>query len=168
MKISASNHILSINYYTPLTSQVKALDINNQTKTKVRFKLPPTHRTTDGKKWRHSEMCRIRDRRRPWENAKQRKKRRAKGCTMSKAQIRQGIMEGTIPSAVSDTGATSTAGTPTDPFNPSDKPSSKVFCLPTGGRAAATGTATLQLDVRAPADEVDIVPNLDQTLLSTS
>ena len=77
-------------------------------------------------------------------------------------------MEGTIPSAVSDTGATSTAGTPTDPFNPSDKPSSKVFCLPTGGRAAATGTATLQLDVRAPADEVDIVPNLDQTLLSTS
>jgi len=87
---------------------------------------------------------------------------------MTSTQLKQGIMDGTIASVVSDTGATSTAGTPNDPFVMSDKASNKVFCLPTGGTAVATRTATLQLKVRAPANEVDIVPNLEQTLLSRS
>jgi len=91
-----------------------------------------------------------------------------KATTMTNMQLKQGIMDGTIASAVSDTGATSTAGTPNDPFIMSNKASNKIFCLPTGGIAVATRTATLQLNVRAPANEVDIVPNLDQTLLSGS
>ena len=78
------------------------------------------------------------------------------------------MKDGTIPSAVSDTGATSTAGAIDDPFKPTNEFSAKVFSLPTGGTAAATKVATLQLNVRAPANRVDIVPSLTQTLLSGS
>ena len=78
------------------------------------------------------------------------------------------MRDGTIPSAVSDTGATLTAGAINDPFNPTDEFSSKVFSLPTGGTATASKVATLQLNVRAPANRVDIVPSLTQTLLSGS
>ena len=78
---------------------------------------------------------------------------------MTKLQVKQGISNGTIPSAISDTGATSTAEALHDPFHPTTKPSTKVFLLP---------IAQLMLDVRAPANQVDIVPNLTQTLLSGS
>ena len=78
------------------------------------------------------------------------------------------MRDGTIPSAVSDTGTTSIAGAIDYPFNPTDEFSSKVFSLPTGGAATASKVATLQLDVRAPANRVDIVPSLTQTLLSGS
>jgi hypothetical protein len=40
--------------------------------------------------------------------------------------------------------------------------------LPTGGTAHAMHTSQLMLDVRSPADQVDIVPNLSHTLLSGS
>ena len=78
------------------------------------------------------------------------------------------MKKGSIPSAVSDTGATSTAGALGDPFDPTNEVSNKVFSLPTGGTTVATGVATLQLNVRAPANRVDIVPALTQTLLSGS
>eukprot|EP00804_Cyclotella_cryptica_P002817 CCRYP_009355-RA/>CCRYP_009355-RA protein AED:0.29 eAED:0.33 QI:0/0/0/1/0.66/0.5/4/0/552 len=73
-----------------------------------------------------------------------------------------------MPSVISDTGATSTAGARHDPFHSTTKPSSKVFLLPTGGTAQATHISQLMLNVRAPANQVDIVPNLTQTLLSGS
>ena len=87
---------------------------------------------------------------------------------MTKLQVKLGIANGTIPSAISDTGATSTAGTLHDPFHTTTAPSTKVFLLPTGGTAHATHLSQLLLDVRAPANQVDIVPNLTQTLLSGS
>eukprot|EP00804_Cyclotella_cryptica_P004958 CCRYP_014075-RA/>CCRYP_014075-RA protein AED:0.08 eAED:0.06 QI:0/0/0/1/1/1/2/0/1100 len=87
---------------------------------------------------------------------------------MTKQQVKQGISDGTIPSAISDTGATSTAGALHDPFHSTTKPSTKVFLLPTGGTAQATHISQLMLNVRAPANQVDIVPNLTQTLLSGS
>ena len=87
---------------------------------------------------------------------------------MTKLHVKQGIADGTIPSAISDTGATSTAGALHDPFHTTTEPSTKVFLLPTGGTAQATHIAQLMLDVRAPANQVDIVPNLTQTLLSGS
>eukprot|EP00804_Cyclotella_cryptica_P029865 CCRYP_010777-RA/>CCRYP_010777-RA protein AED:0.22 eAED:0.28 QI:0/0/0/1/1/1/4/0/696 len=73
-----------------------------------------------------------------------------------------------IPSSISDTGATSTAGALHDPFYSTTEPSTKVFLLPTGGTAPPTHISQLLLDVRAPANQVDIVPNLTQTLLSGS
>eukprot|EP00804_Cyclotella_cryptica_P005172 CCRYP_014221-RA/>CCRYP_014221-RA protein AED:0.46 eAED:0.40 QI:0/0/0/1/0/0/2/0/275 len=48
------------------------------------------------------------------------------------------------------------------------QPHTKGFLLPTGGTAQATHLSQLLLDVRAPANQVDIVPNLTQTLLSGS
>jgi hypothetical protein len=87
---------------------------------------------------------------------------------MTKLQVRHGIADRTIPSAISDTGAKSTAGALHDPFHSTTVPSTKVFLLPTGGTAQATHISKLLLDVRAPANQVDIVPNLTQTLLSGS
>ncbi len=87
---------------------------------------------------------------------------------MTKRQVKQGVVDGTIPSAISDTGATSTAGAMHDPFHPTTVTSTKVFQLPTGGTAQATHLSQLLLDVRPPANQVDIVPNLTQTLLSGS
>jgi hypothetical protein len=87
---------------------------------------------------------------------------------MTKLQVKQGISDGMIPSTISDTGATSTAGAFHDPFHSTTEPLTKVFLLPTGGTAQATHTSQLLLNVRAPANQVDIVPNLTQTLLNGS
>eukprot|EP00804_Cyclotella_cryptica_P021899 CCRYP_000854-RA/>CCRYP_000854-RA protein AED:0.35 eAED:0.33 QI:0/0/0/1/1/1/2/0/417 len=87
---------------------------------------------------------------------------------MTKLHVKHGIADGTIPSAISDTSATSTAGTLHDPFHSTRVPSTKVFLLPTGGTAQATHLSQLLLDIRAPANQVDIVPNFTQTLLSGS
>eukprot|EP00804_Cyclotella_cryptica_P001037 CCRYP_008358-RA/>CCRYP_008358-RA protein AED:0.67 eAED:0.67 QI:0/0/0/0.5/1/1/2/0/762 len=84
------------------------------------------------------------------------------------AQLRHGIFNGTIPSAVSDTGATSTAGASHDPFHPGHTKSTKTFVLPTGNIAPASTATTLLLNLRPPANQVDIVPGLTQTLLSGS
>eukprot|EP00804_Cyclotella_cryptica_P015599 CCRYP_003604-RA/>CCRYP_003604-RA protein AED:0.37 eAED:0.36 QI:0/-1/0/1/-1/1/1/0/403 len=87
---------------------------------------------------------------------------------MTKLQLKHGIADGTIPSAISDTGATSTAGALHDPFHSTTEPSTKVFLLPTGGTAQATHISQLLLNVHAPTNQVDIVPNLTQMLLSGS
>eukprot|EP00804_Cyclotella_cryptica_P017921 CCRYP_001278-RA/>CCRYP_001278-RA protein AED:0.44 eAED:0.44 QI:0/-1/0/1/-1/1/1/0/122 len=85
---------------------------------------------------------------------------------MTKLQVKHGISNGTIPSAISDTGATSTAGTLHDPFHSTTVPSTKVFLLPTGGMTQATHLSQFLLDVCTPANQVDIVTNLTQTILS--
>eukprot|EP00804_Cyclotella_cryptica_P000959 CCRYP_018391-RA/>CCRYP_018391-RA protein AED:0.41 eAED:0.41 QI:0/0/0/1/0/0/2/0/294 len=85
---------------------------------------------------------------------------------MSTTALKQGIMNGSIASAVSNTGATSTAGASHDPFKDTSTISSKVFILPTGGTAMANKLAKLLHKVRTPANIVDIVPSLGQTLLS--
>eukprot|EP00804_Cyclotella_cryptica_P029981 CCRYP_013435-RA/>CCRYP_013435-RA protein AED:0.48 eAED:0.42 QI:0/0/0/1/0/0/2/0/215 len=51
---------------------------------------------------------------------------------------------------------------------PCNLPSTKVFLLPTGGAAHAMHLSQLLLDVPVPANHIDIVPNLTQTLLSGS
>ena len=81
--------------------------------------------------------------------------------------IRTMILNGTIPSEISDTGATSTAGKGGHPFILSNHPLDKVFHLPTGGTARASVKAKLMHELREPATEVDIVPGLTNTLLST-
>ena len=75
-------------------------------------------------------------------------------------------MDGTIPSAISDTGASSTAGKPTDPFVATNEISTKLFGLPTGGTTTAITVAKFHINLRAPSNRVDIVPTLDITLLS--
>ena len=77
------------------------------------------------------------------------------------------ILNGTITSAISDTGATSTAGKGGYPFRLSNHPSDKVFHLPIGGTARASVKAKLMHELREPATEVEIVPGLTNTLLIT-
>ena len=81
--------------------------------------------------------------------------------------IRTMILNGTIPSVISDTGATSTAGKGGHPLRLSNHPSDKVFHLPTGGTDRASVKDKLIHKVREPLTEVDIVPGLTNTLLST-
>ena len=93
-----------------------------------------------------------------------------KGTTarLAKAKLIEGINNGTIPAAISDTGATSTAGKPGDPFQRYNSQQTKVFHLPTGSTTTSSHQAKLHLPVRAPANIVDVIPNLTQTLLSGS
>ena len=83
--------------------------------------------------------------------------------------MRMGILSGTIPSAVSNTGATSSAFLTSDPSLPTEHISSAIFHLPNGAVAPATTVNKLLRDVRAPALDVNIVPSLvGNLLLSTS
>ena len=77
-------------------------------------------------------------------------------------------MDGTITYSIGDTGARSTAGKPMDPFVATNEISTQVFGLPTGGMEPATTVAKLHLNIRAPANRVDIFPTLEINLLSGS
>jgi hypothetical protein len=80
-----------------------------------------------------------------------------------------GILNGTIPSTVSDTGATLSAFLTSNPSLPTGRISSAVFHLPNGAVAPATTVKKLLHDVRAPAQDVNIFPSLvGNSLLSTS
>ena len=81
-----------------------------------------------------------------------------------KNQVKHAVLEGLIPSAISDTGATSTAGSPKDiqSFDVTGELSTKVFRLPDGSSKAAREKATLKLPLRDPANQVDVVPGIEQ------
>ena len=87
--------------------------------------------------------------------------------TLTQDDIRAMILDGSIPSAISDTGATSTEGKSGHPFRFLNILSGKVLHLTTGGTARASVKAKFMHELREPATEVDIVPGLTNTLLST-
>ncbi len=79
------------------------------------------------------------------------------------------MLSGTIPSAVSDTGATSHTLLPSALSIPTGEQSRAVFHLPNGATAAATMINKLYLNIRKPARSVNIVPALvENSLLSTN
>ena len=83
-------------------------------------------------------------------------------------ELRRGIMDGTIPSTIADSGATSGVGTADDPSHRTGEPSDKRFTLPSGAVIQATEIAAYPFDVRAPAKELHITPGVSQhSLLST-
>ena len=78
------------------------------------------------------------------------------------------MLDGSIPSGVSDTGASSTVGKPGDPFIQTDIPSNKTFYLPDAHTINSTNVAYLEHELREPARTVDMVPELaENTLIST-
>ena len=84
-------------------------------------------------------------------------------------QLRRGVLNGSIPSAVVDSGATSSVGTPTDPFAKTSRHSNKVFRLPNGATEEAREIGELATNVRTPARDVHITPGITKTsLLSTA
>ena len=66
---------------------------------------------------------------------------------------KEGILNGSIPSAAYDTAATSSCGKYGDPFIPTGRQSTKVFQTPTGHKAPASEIRLLDHDLRSPATE---------------
>jgi hypothetical protein len=84
-------------------------------------------------------------------------------------KMRMGVLNGTIPSAVSDTGATLSDFLKEDPSIPTRCIFSAVFHLPNGAIAPATIVNKLLHNVCATDRDVNIVPSLvKNSLLSTS
>ena len=121
----------------------------------IAFTLPPHHVDKDSKSWRRDPASRRRTTsfaKAYWSNAKTKKAR--------EARVREGVLNGTIPSAAWDTACTSNAGKPGDPFLPTARKSSKVFALADGRPAPASEEAKLHHAIREPARTVDMVPAL--------
>jgi hypothetical protein len=83
-------------------------------------------------------------------------------------EICHGIMEGTIPSTIADSGATSGIGIKDDPSHRTSEPSDKRFILPSGEVIQATEKVEYPLNVRAPANELHITPGVRQHSLLSS
>ncbi len=82
--------------------------------------------------------------------------------------IQQGVLIESIPSAVSDTAATSSAFLPSAPMIPTGTVSMAVFYLPNGATMAATMIYKLHHNLQEPACSVNIVPSLvSNSLFST-
>ena len=87
---------------------------------------------------------------------------------VAEEKLRNDVMTGQIPSAIADSGATSSCGKVGDPLIPTGIPSNKTFVMPNGEQTVASEQALLEHDVREPAKTVDMVPSLqNNTLLST-
>ena len=69
------------------------------------------------------------------------------------------------PSAVYDTGATSSCGKIGDPFLETGKQSTKVFKMPNGHKSPASDLKLLEHKLREPARDVHMVPELQGTSL---
>ncbi len=83
------------------------------------------------------------------------------------------MLNGTIPSAFTDSGATSNVGTTKNrarqAFNATGQQSDKAFHMPNGSVEEATALDTLQHSLRAPARDVHIIPSIKRdSLLSVS
>ncbi len=83
-------------------------------------------------------------------------------------KLHQRIMNGTIPSTIGNSGATSGVGTKDDPSHHTGEPSDKQFILSSGQLIQATEKAEYPFNVRAPANELHITHGISQhSLLST-
>jgi hypothetical protein len=152
------------NYWTPHASQVEVLDpdhllsIHSNAPRHVTFALSPGHIDRDSTKYQWGRC----------------------GCPPDKRtlhptkafihinKMKEGVLNGTIPSVVSDTGATSSAFLKNDPSHPTGKLSTTVFHLPDGAIAPAMTRNKLLHNVREPARSINIAPVLvENSLLST-
>ena len=149
------------NYWTPLTSQVEALES---------ITSPPNESINHISTADHDEPTKHGTFKLTINN---RDKNSTKLChcprpqTMSDQSIKQGVLNVTFPYAIIDTGTISSAGFHGDLLVLTTEDSSKVFHLPNGATALASKVAKLQNHVREPARTVDMVPDLvHNTLLS--
>ena len=86
---------------------------------------------------------------------------------------KRGVLNGSIPSAIVDSGTTSHVGTALDAnkcaFIPTGKRSHKVFKLPDGTKKTASEIQELQHDICQLAKDIHIVPDIcKNSLISTT
>ena len=163
-------------YFTPLTSQVEELSLqptdhlctsreitqDTQHRTyrpqppkQVYFPLAPSHTDKYSRKWTQSEWT---TRAPP---------RSLRHLQLHEHRIKQGVLNGSIPSAAWDTVCTSNAGKLGGPFIPTALQSNKVFPLADGYPTPVTTVALLKHKLREEACTVHIVLALaHQSLLS--
>jgi hypothetical protein len=144
------------NYWTLLASQVKVLDpppcppesllLACQRDKHVRFNLPSSHTNKDSTNYQQCKHCNNDDITR---------------CDNSTpVDVCQGVLNGSIPLAVSDTAATSKSFLPSAPTLPTSTVSTAMFHPPNGATAAATMIHKLHCNLREQACSVNIVPSL--------
>ena len=92
-------------------------------------------------------------------------------------EMRQAVMNGTVPTGIADAGCTSHCGKPiqptcgkyeirNNPFIPTGRKSSTIFSMAFGNVAPADNIMRLKMPIRSPADEINIVPGIKHNLLS--
>jgi hypothetical protein len=152
------------NYWTPLASQVKELDpdhllsIYSNAPHRVTFTLSPSHINRDSTELQQGWRGRLPNK-----------------CTLHPTnplthinKMKEGMLNGTIPSAVSDTGTTLSAFLKKD-SRAIGELSTTVFHLPDGAIAPAMTRNKLLHSVREPACSINIVPALvENSILSTN
>ena len=87
--------------------------------------------------------------------------------TSSKKSLQLGVLNGSIPSAIGKTGATSSAFTSLDPSIPAGIKSNKTFGRAFGEQAEATRINKLHHNIQELAQSVHIIPQVQHSLLST-
>jgi hypothetical protein len=84
-------------------------------------------------------------------------------------KIKQEVLNGSVPSAVTNSSATSNVGTKKDKakhvFIPTGQQSSKVFQLPKGTLTPASKICHLQHGIHQPVKDFDFVPDINTNLL---
>ncbi len=79
-------------------------------------------------------------------------------------KLKQGVLDGSIPSAIADSGATSSIGTKRDrnrnTFVATGRQLDKAFRMPNGEVEEASNMDKFQHDVRHPAKDVHIMPGI--------
>ena len=84
-------------------------------------------------------------------------------------ETRRGVMDGTIPSAVVDTGATSNVGKFGCGLKLTGNPSTNIFSTATGQKVHATETGIMEHELCEPARTYNMVPDITlDPLASTS
>jgi hypothetical protein len=152
-------------YWTLLASQVKELDpdhllsIHSNAPHRVTFALLPSHIDRDSTEYRWGwYRCPPGKRTLPPTNPR-----------IHINKMKEGVLNGTIPSAVSDTGATLSAFLKKDPSRATGKLTTTVIHLPNSTIAPALTRNKLLHNVREPTRSVNIVPALVKNyLLSTN
>ena len=145
--------VITGNYYAPLTSRVDTLEnlfsIMNDAHTskrgrmRVKFVLPINHINKDSTLWRR------------------------KSTSKSPMSLRMGVLSGSVPLAVSDTGASASAFKPSDPTIATGIKSNTSFGGAFGDLAMATTVNKLYHKLWEPARSVHIVPKVKDSLFST-
>jgi hypothetical protein len=166
------------NYWTPLANKVEALDppeslmaihhVAPLTK-HIHFSLPHVHVYRNS-----STYCRCfllldnRTKLHPMFISKL-QKHASHDPTPLTTTLHEGVLNGMIPSAISNTGAALHALLPLAPSIPTGMCSKVVFHLPKGTTAAASTVKKTLHNVLEPAQSVNIVPTLaNNSLMSTS
>ena len=95
-------------------------------------------------------------------------------------ELRRKVINGEVPTAIADAGASSSVGKPmqtsecgryqlaSDPFKPTGRLSNKIFQYGGGTIAKAKDIRELPYDVRGEAKEVHMVPGTQNNLISTN